>query len=112
MADSQNKSAREQQLNNSDRDMGSPSHPSDQRSGQQVSAGSSGDAGRKQDRPAGRDRGQDAGIERQADGAGASDEMQKNESVDAAVELSDRGGINPERDDPSTYTDRSRDRGV
>jgi hypothetical protein len=34
----------------------------------------------------------------------------RNESVDAPAELSERGGIRPERTDPAEHTDRSRDR--
>jgi hypothetical protein len=108
MADSQNRDRSESQLSNSDRDMGSTTHPSDQRSGQHVSAGSSGAAGgQREDAREGRE---DSGIRRESEGGGASEEMAKNDSQDAAVELSDRGGIRPERDDASEYTDRSRDR--
>jgi hypothetical protein len=42
---------------------------------------------------------------------GARRGMAKNESVDAAVELSERGGIRPENTDAETHHDRSRDRG-
>ena len=66
-----------------------------------------------------------ASTDRQVSGAGRDDRqeaerrpetgarkgMAKNESVDAAVELSERGGIRPGNTDAETHHDRSRDRG-
>ncbi|HSJ23092.1 MAG TPA: hypothetical protein VK929_00310 [Longimicrobiales bacterium] len=53
---------------------------------------------------------QDSSIRKQDGGAGASERTDANDTQDAATELSGRGGIRPERDDPATYTDRSRPR--
>jgi hypothetical protein len=111
MADSQNKDSTERQLGSSDRNMGGTSHPADPRSGQHVSAGSSGSAGEpQQSRDAGGQ--QNSGIRRETEHVEPADDMDRNDTQDAALELSDRGGIRPERDDPAEYTDRSRDRQV
>jgi hypothetical protein len=110
MSDTGNKAGREQQLSKSDRDMGDSAHPSDQRSPDHISPGNSGEAGREYDREALRRSA--SGIHRETGGGGTAEGMAGNDSVDAAVELSERGGIRPERKDPATHTDRSRDRKV
>jgi hypothetical protein len=55
---------------------------------------------------------QDSGIRRETEGGGTDQGMDRNDTQDASLELSERGGIRPEREDPSEYTDRSRDRSV
>jgi hypothetical protein len=117
------------QLNESDRNMDSAQQPSDARSARSASsANSPGETDSREPGTGQPAEGQNASSRHQDGSTNASERARadrsaqegrggqrasgssRNESVDSPAELSERGGIRPERTDPAEHADRSRDR--